>query len=60
MKFESDARGSLAAYDGGASQQITPLDSGLCYSVTESRCFLNRLRVFFEAARIALGGRLTG
>ena len=40
MKFESDASWSLATGGVRASQQITPLESGLCYSVAESRCLL--------------------
>ena len=43
MKFESVASWSLATGGVRASQQITPLDGGLCYSVAESRCLLNSI-----------------
>lgn len=55
MKLESDASWSLATGGVQASQQITPLDGGLCYSVAESRCLLKSiglvcrlLHCFFE------------
>ena len=45
MKFESDASWSLATGGVQASQQITPLDGGLCYSVAESRSLLKSIGI---------------
>ncbi len=56
MKFESDASWSLATRGVRASQQITPLDSGLCYSVAESRCLLKSMGMAKRFCSVLLDG----